>query len=158
MYRWRELHVGTDSQLWRSSWNWSCDGLTSVILTVLSTVNLQFQGWLFPLLWCQFSELWLLMSWLQPDHHVRNFTWWGFSLCNTAHSLWLRILSVALEKELKVLGDAYWLNYVLSCLKAFFLHFPTTLIKLILWQKCFYSQEAGGGHGGEGPWGPAWFY
>ena len=31
------------SQLWPSSWNWSCSGLISVILIVLSTANLQFQ-------------------------------------------------------------------------------------------------------------------
>ena len=37
------------SQLWPSSWNWSCGGLTSVILSVFSTVNLQFQGRCFPI-------------------------------------------------------------------------------------------------------------
>ena len=36
------------SQLWQSSWNWSCGGLISVILIVLSTVNLQFQGQFVP--------------------------------------------------------------------------------------------------------------
>ena len=35
------------SQLWQSSWNWSCSGLSSVI--VLSTVNLQFQGRFVPI-------------------------------------------------------------------------------------------------------------
>ena len=39
-------------------------GLTCVILIILCTVNLQFQGWVW------FSELWQLMSQLQPGHHV----------------------------------------------------------------------------------------
>ena len=38
------------SQLWQSSWNWSCGGLTSVILIVLGTVNLQLTHWKRP--WC----------------------------------------------------------------------------------------------------------
>ena len=50
------------------------------------------------------------------------------------------------------------LTIVLSCLKAFFLYFLTTLIKLLLWQKFFYRQKAGGGHGGEGPWSSARFH
>ena len=39
------------SQLGQSSWNWSCGGLTSVILIVLSidTINLQFQGRFVPI-------------------------------------------------------------------------------------------------------------
>ena len=37
------------SQLWYSSWNWWCSGLITVILIILSTVNLQFQGWLIPI-------------------------------------------------------------------------------------------------------------
>ena len=36
-------------------------GLTSTILVVLGTVNLQFQVHLFPFRWGQFSELWQLM-------------------------------------------------------------------------------------------------
>ena len=38
------------SQLWQSSWNWSCGGLTSVILIVLGTANLQLTHWKRP--WC----------------------------------------------------------------------------------------------------------
>ena len=45
-------------------------GLTSVILIVLSTVTLQFQGWFVSISRGQFSELWQLMSWLQSGHHV----------------------------------------------------------------------------------------
>ena len=47
------------------------------------------------------------MSWLQFGRHTVNFsTWWDFSIYNTAHGIWLRILCVALEKELKVLDFA----------------------------------------------------
>ena len=31
----------------------------------------------------------------------------GFSIYKTAHRIWLRILSIALEKELKVLDNVY---------------------------------------------------
>ena len=49
--------------------------------------------------------------------------------------------------------------YYLVLLDCFplFLHFLTSLIKLILWLKFFHRQKAGGGHGGQGPWGPAPF-
>ena len=30
-------------------------------------------------------------------------TWWGFSISKTAPRTWLRILSIALEEEIKVL-------------------------------------------------------
>ena len=33
----------------QSSWNWSCGGLISVILIVLSAINLQFQDWFVPI-------------------------------------------------------------------------------------------------------------
>ena len=55
------------TQVWQSSWNWSCTGLISIILTVFSTATLQFQGQLFPFPWVQLSELCKieqLMSWL----------------------------------------------------------------------------------------------
>ena len=48
-------------------------GLTSIILIVLSTVSLQFQGQFVPISCVQFSELWQLTSWLQSAHHVVNF-------------------------------------------------------------------------------------
>ena len=54
-------------------------GLISIILVVLDTVYLKFQDhfFFFPFLWGQFSELWQLMSWLQPGDY--NFsTWWHF--------------------------------------------------------------------------------
>ena len=53
-------------------------------------------------------ESWQLISWLQPGHHVVNISLGGgFSIHKIAHGIWLRILSVALEKELKVLDLAY---------------------------------------------------
>ena len=77
-----------------------------------------------------------------------------FSICKTAHKVWFRILSIGLEKELKVLDFAYSLNQ--SCFVLFdcfylLLHFLISLIKLILWLKFFHKQKAGREHGGEGP-------
>ena len=47
----------------------------------------------------------------------------------------------------------HWLNYyylvLLDCFPLF-LHFLTSLIKLILWLKFFHRQKAGWGHGGRG--------
>ena len=60
------------------------DGLTSIILVVLGTVNLQFQDPFFPFFWGQFSELWHLLSWVLSGHHVLNFSTWCFSICKTA--------------------------------------------------------------------------
>ena len=54
----------------------------------------------------------------------------------TVHRIWLRILSIALEKELKVLDFAYGLNYyyyVLFNCFSLLLRFLTSLIELILW-------------------------
>ena len=78
-------------------------GLTSIILL---KVQLLFSSrvHLFPFLWGQFSELWQLMSWVQSGHQVVNFPPWCFSVGKTAHRIWLRILSIVLEKELKVLS------------------------------------------------------
>ena len=64
------------SQLQQSSWNWSCGGLTSIILMVLSTVNLQFQGPFIPISLKRFSELCQmeqLMSWLPSGHPAVSF-------------------------------------------------------------------------------------
>ena len=58
------------SQLWKSSWNQECGGLASIILIVLSTVNLQLQGlflFLRPVL--RIVYMGQLMSWLQFGHH-----------------------------------------------------------------------------------------
>ena len=53
----RGLRAEQHCQLWRSSWNWSCGGLISVILIVFSTVNLQFQDCFVPILF--FFFFWL---------------------------------------------------------------------------------------------------
>ena len=53
----------------------------------------------------------------------------------TAHRIWLQILFIALEKELKVLDFTYCLIYYCFVLFDFslLLHFLTSLIKLTLW-------------------------
>ena len=61
---------------------------------------------MFPFLCSEFLKLWQLMSWTQSGHHVVNFSTWGFGIYKTAHRIWLRILSIALETELKVLDYA----------------------------------------------------
>ena len=54
-------------------------GLTSVILIVLSTVSLQFQGQFVRISLRPVLKLWQLMPRLQGGHHVVNFsTWWEF--------------------------------------------------------------------------------
>ena len=59
----------------------------------------------------------------------------GFSTCKTAPRTWLRVLSIVLEEELKVLDFVEWLNYyylvLLDCFP-FSLDFLTSLIKLII--------------------------
>ena len=79
-------------------------GLTSIIWVVLGTVNLQFWGALAPILHGQFSELWQHTSRVQSGHHLVNFSSWCSGIYKTAHRIWLRILSIAFEKELKILG------------------------------------------------------
>ena len=76
-------------------------GLTSVILIVLGTVNLQFQGPFVPMSLRSILEIVAAHIWVQPGHHGVNFTW-CFSICKTADRIWLKILSIALGKELKV--------------------------------------------------------
>ena len=62
----------------------------------------------FPSLGGQISELWQLLSWLQSGHHVTNLVTPGgvFSIYKTAQRMWLRILSIILEEELKILDFA----------------------------------------------------
>ena len=48
-------------------------GLTGITLIVLVQLVFSSRVSLFPFLWGQFSELWQLMSWLPPGHHVVNF-------------------------------------------------------------------------------------
>ena len=65
-------------------------GLTSIILIVLGTVNLQFLGGFVSLSLRPFSELWPLMwwvKWVHSGHRVINFSTWGFSIYKTAHRI-----------------------------------------------------------------------
>ena len=48
-------------------------GLTSVILIVLGTVSLYFQGWFVSISWGHGSELGQLVSWLWSGHCVLDF-------------------------------------------------------------------------------------
>ena len=62
--------------------------LTGIILVILGTVNLQFQGiHFFPFLCRHFSELWQLMSWVWSGHRVDNFFTWCFGIYTTAHRI-----------------------------------------------------------------------
>ena len=93
------------------------------------------------------------MSWLQSGHHVVNFFQLvGVSVSTTAHRIQLRILSIALEEELKVLDFASWLNYYylvsFDCFPLF-LHFLTSLIKLILWLNFFSDKRQAEDMGGK---------
>ena len=80
--------------------------LTSIILVVSGIVNLQFQGALVPV------SLWSILGIVAAQdlgtacHHVVNFSTWRFGIYQTAHRIWLRILSIALEKELNILDYA----------------------------------------------------
>ena len=127
-------------------------GLTSIILTVWGTVNFHFQGCFFSISLRPFlgimaayivGTVWSLYSWFLP-------LCGGFSIYRTAHRIWLRILSIALEEARKVLDYAYWLhfNYLVSfdCF-SLFLHFLSSLIKHIYWWKFSHRQKAGQEHG-----------
>ena len=100
-YRQRGLHVETVQSALTVILKLAIGGLTSVILIVLGTINLQFQGWFVPISQGQFSGLWQLMSRLQSGHYIVLLPGGGFNTYKTAHRIWLRILSIALEKELK---------------------------------------------------------
>ena len=71
--------------------------------------RLQFQGQFVPISWRPIPGIVaayiMVMVW-SPCSHVLA-PGGGFSLYETAHSMWLRILSTALEKELKVFDFAY---------------------------------------------------
>ena len=80
-------------------------GATNVILVVLGTVNLQFQG--------QFvstslrSVLRIVAAYVvgvQSGHHIIEVFHMGFH--KVAHRIWFKILATVLEKELNVLNCA----------------------------------------------------
>ena len=77
-------------------------GLTSIILIVLGTVNLQLQSPFVPMsLW---SVLGIVATHVlvQSGHPGVNFSTCCFIIYKTTHRIGLRILPIALEKELKV--------------------------------------------------------
>ena len=81
-------------------------GLTSITSAILGTSNLQFQGPFVPI------SLWPVLGTVVA--HVLGTVWssysklstWYFGIYKISHTIWLRILSMALEKELKVLDYA----------------------------------------------------
>ena len=104
--RMRGLHAETAQPALTGIFRLVISGLTSVILTVLGTVSLQYQGPFVPI------YLWPVLRIVTA--HVLGIVWSScsklFHLCfgiyKTAHRIWLRILSIALEKGLKVLDYA----------------------------------------------------
>ena len=81
--------------------------MISIILIVSSTVNLQFQGLFVPISLRPvlgnvaayiMATIWLSRKLLPPGG--------SFSLYKTAKRVWLRILSIVLEEELKVIDYA----------------------------------------------------
>lgn len=98
-------------------------GLTGIIFIVLSTMNLQFQDWLVSIS-LSFWNCGSFISWLWSGLHIVNFyhLGGGFSIYKTEYGL--RILSVALEEEPKVLIMLTLLLLDFDCLPLF-LHFLT---------------------------------
>ena len=82
-------------------------GLTNTILIVLNTVDSKFQGWLVPISLRPVLTTVGALSWLQAGHHAVNlFHLAGVSVSTRQLRIWLKILSIALEKELKFLDYA----------------------------------------------------
>ena len=78
-------------------------GLTSLILTVLSTVNLQFQGQFVPISLRPVVGIVALTSWLHPAYHIVNFPHLvGVSISRGQLTRYDSVSSIVLE--LKVLG------------------------------------------------------
>ena len=75
--RGRELHAETAESARTVILKLVIGGLTSMILIVLSSVTVQFQGWFVFISWGQFLEswqLWQLVSQPQSVHHAVNFS------------------------------------------------------------------------------------
>ena len=98
-----ELHPETAQPPLTAAFRLVVDGLVSIVLVVSGTVTPQFQGPFPPIsLWpvprivaaCVLGTVW---------SSAVNSSTWGFSICKTAHRMCLRIPSIALEKELRVL-------------------------------------------------------
>ena len=95
----RWLHAETAQSALRAIFRSITGGLISVILIVLATVNLQFQVRFVsisfrPVLRTVVADVigTVWSSWV-------NFSTWDFSTYKTIHKIWLRIMSIALEKE-----------------------------------------------------------
>ena len=93
-----QLHAGKAESSLTVIFKFVISSLSS-ILVLLGAVNLQLQGPFVPI---SLHPV-LRMSWVQFGHHVVNFSNWCFGIYQTAHRIWLRILSLALEKELQIL-------------------------------------------------------
>ena len=100
----RGLHAETAQSSLTVIFTLVISGLTSITLVVLGSVNLQFRGALVPI--SLRPILGTVAAEVQSGHHVVNFSTWCCSIYKTAHRIWLRILSTALEKDLKVLDYA----------------------------------------------------
>ena len=92
------------------------------------------------------AMVWSSCNWLLPPAG-------GFSICKTAHRIWLKILSIAHKKELQSLTmlndetNIIWSPLSISlCLG----NSVTSLIKIVLWLKFSHRWKAGRGFGGQG--------
>ena len=128
-------------QLWQSSWNWSL-----VVQPASSLFQVQLVYDLFPFFWGQFSELWQLILWLWPSHHVVNF---------------FLLVEVSVSKRQFTRYDLTtgpWLCLMSALLLFGLLCFPLVLqvliswIKFVLWLKFFHWQKEGRGHGEGQQW------
>ena len=93
-----QLHAGKAESSLTVIFKFVISSLSSILI-VLGAINLQLQGPFVPI---SLHPV-LGMSWVQFGHHVVNFSNWCFGICQTAHRIQLRIFSLALEKELKIL-------------------------------------------------------
>ena len=106
----RGLHAETAQSVVTVIFKLVIGGLLSIILVVFGTVNLQFQGHFVPM--SSRPVLGIVAAYVMAivwfGRHVANFfsTWWVFQYLQEAHRIWLRILSIALEKEIKILDFA----------------------------------------------------
>ena len=103
----RRLHAETAQSALTIILKLVIGGLTSVILIVSSTVSLQFLGWFVPI--SLRPVLGIVAAYVMAtvwSSCVNFFHLVGFSIYKTAHRTWLRICSIALEEDLKVLDFA----------------------------------------------------
>ena len=75
--------------------------------------SLQFQGRCVPVSWREVLELFQLTSWLPWCMYSTSPPGGSFHIYMTAYRVWLRILSIALEKELEVADFAQWPSIII---------------------------------------------